>query len=129
MQDTNVDCAKRCEAVRTVSVAIVAHNEAPHFSNILEDVVAQDFPHNRMELLLIDRMSKDDTKRVLLEFAEGDQAKDVTRFTDRVVGHMVSGIVKKMRQVLNKYVSITITDMTDLIPELTYYIRWAEYIE
>ncbi len=60
---------------------------------------------------------------------EGDQAKDVTRYTDRVVGHMVSGIVKKMRQVLNKYVSITITDMTDLIPELTYYIRWAEYIE
>lgn len=60
---------------------------------------------------------------------EGDQARDVTRYTDRVVGHMVSGIVKKMRQVLNKYVSITITDMTDLIPELTYYIRWAEYIE
>lgn len=60
---------------------------------------------------------------------EGDQARDVTRYTDRVVGHMVSGIVKKMRHVLNKYVSITITDMTDLIPELTYYIRWAEYIE
>ena len=60
---------------------------------------------------------------------EGDQARDVTRYTDRVVGHMISGIVKKMRQVLNKYVSITITDMTDLIPELMYYIRWAEYIE
>lgn len=60
---------------------------------------------------------------------EGDQARDVTRYTDRVVGHMVSGIVKKMRQVLNKYVSITITDMTDLVPELMYYIRWAEYIE
>ena len=68
MQDTNVDCARKCEAVRTVSVAIVAHNEAQHFSNILEDVVAQDFPHNRIELLLIDSMSKDDTKQVMLEF-------------------------------------------------------------
>ena len=66
MQDTNVDCARKCEAVRTVSVAIVAHNEAQHFSNILEDVVAQDFPHNRIELLLIDSMSKDDTKQVML---------------------------------------------------------------
>ena len=28
-----------------------------------------------------------------------------------------------------KYVSITITDMTDLIPELLYYIKWAEYIQ
>lgn len=30
---------------------------------------------------------------------------------------------------MNQYVSVTITDMTDLIPELMYYIRWAEYIE
>ena len=79
MQDTNVDCARKCEAVRTVSVAIVAHNEAQHFSNILEDVVAQDFPHNRIELLLIDSMSKDDTKQVMLEFAESDQAKGFQR--------------------------------------------------
>lgn len=66
----------KCEAVRTVSVAIVAHNEAQHFSNILEDVVAQDFPHNRIELLLIDSMSKDDTKQVMLEFAESDKPRD-----------------------------------------------------
>ena len=79
MQDTNDDCARKCEAVRTVSVAIVAHNEAQHFSNILEDVVAQDFPHNRIELLLIDSMSKDDTKQVMLEFAESDQAKGFQR--------------------------------------------------
>ena len=48
---------------------------------------------------------------------EGDQAKDVTRYTDRIVNHMISHMVKRVREVLNKYVSITITDMTDLIPE------------
>lgn len=58
-----------------------------------------------------------------------DQTRDITRYSDRVVNHMISQMVKRTGEVLNKYVSITITDMTDLIPELMYYIRWAEYIE
>lgn len=65
----------------------------------------------------------------IVKLSEGDQAKDVTRYTDRIVNHMISHMVKRAREVLNKYVSITITDMTDLIPELVYYIRWAEYIQ
>ena len=65
----------------------------------------------------------------VVKLPEGDQAKDVTRYTDRIVNHMISHMVKRAREVLNKYVSITITDMTDLIPELIYYIRWAEYIQ
>ena len=65
----------------------------------------------------------------VVKLPEGDQAKDVTRYTDRIVNHMVSHMVKRAREVLNKYVSITITDMTDLIPELIYYIKWAEYIQ
>lgn len=65
----------------------------------------------------------------VVKLPEGDQAKDVTRYTDRIVNHMVSHMVKRAREVLNKYVSITITDMTDLIPELIYYIRWSEYIQ
>lgn len=59
----------------------------------------------------------------------GDVAQDVTRYMDRVVNHMLSSSVKRIRQVLSKYASVTITDMTDLIPEFAYYIRWAEYIE
>ena len=65
----------------------------------------------------------------IVKLPEGDQAKDVTRYTDRIVNHMISHMVKRVREVLNKYVSITITDMTDLIPELLYYIKWAEYIQ
>lgn len=38
-------------------------------------------------------------------------------------------MVKRAKEVLNKYVSVTITDMTDLIPEMMYYIRWAEYMK
>lgn len=61
--------------------------------------------------------------------AGNDPTKDITRYMDRIVNHMISGMVRKIRETLNKYVSITITDMTDLIPELLYYIKWAEYIE
>ena len=60
---------------------------------------------------------------------ENDQTKDITKYMDRIVNHMLSGMVKRLKDTLNRYVSITITDMTDLIPEFMYYIHWAEYIE
>lgn len=60
---------------------------------------------------------------------EKDMSKDVTRYMDRVVNHMLSGMVKKLKDTLNRYVTVTITNMTDLIPEFMYYIHWAEYIE
>lgn len=65
----------------------------------------------------------------LAKFGTGDQAEDVTLYMDRIVNHMLSSLVKRIRDVLNRYVTITITDMTDLIPEFMYYIRFAEYIE
>lgn len=65
----------------------------------------------------------------VMNLAEKDQTKDITRYMDRIVNHMLSGIVKHLKGVLNRYVSVTITDMTDLIPEFMFYIRWAEYIE
>ncbi len=65
----------------------------------------------------------------VVNMPELDQGREVTRYMDRIVNHMLSGTVKGLRATLNKYVSITITDMTDLIPEFMYYIRFAEYIE
>lgn len=58
-----------------------------------------------------------------------DPARDVTFYMDRIVNNMLSNMVKRIRDVLNKYVTVTITDITDLIPEFLYYIRFAEYIE
>ena len=58
-----------------------------------------------------------------------DSTEEVPMYMDRITNHMLSLTVKKLREVLNKYVTITITDMTDLIPEFIYYIRWAEYYE
>lgn len=60
---------------------------------------------------------------------QGDAAGDITSYMDRVTNHMLSILVKRLRDMLNRYVSVTITDITDLIPEFVYYIRWAEYLE
>ena len=59
----------------------------------------------------------------------GDSAEDATRYMDRVTNHMLSLVVKNLRETLNKYVSISITEITNLIPEFSYYIRFAEYIK
>ena len=79
-----------------------------------------------MQKVMDTAVMRSESRGGIVKIPEGDQAKDVTRYTDRIVNHMISHMVKRVREVLNKYVSITITDMTDLIPELLYYIKWAE---
>lgn len=60
---------------------------------------------------------------------EKDSAGSITHFMDHEVGGMLSLIVKKLRETLSRYVNVGIYNITALIPEFTYYIRWAEYIE
>lgn len=67
--------------------------------------------------------------RGIVLIPDGDMMEDVPRYMNRIADQMLSSVVKKLKNILNKYVSITITDITDLIPEFIYYVRWAEYIE
>ena len=60
---------------------------------------------------------------------EGDMMEDVPRYMNRVTNQMLSAVVKKLKNVLDRYVSVTITEITDLIPEFIYYVRFAQYIE
>lgn len=60
---------------------------------------------------------------------EGDMMEDVPRYMNRVTNQMLSAVVKKLKSVLDRYVSVTITEITDLIPEFIYYVRFAQYIE
>lgn len=60
---------------------------------------------------------------------ENDGSEDVTHCMDRIVSQMLGTLVRRLRNVLSKYVSVTITDVSELIPEFVYYIRWAEYLE
>lgn len=60
----------RTEDVKTVSVGVVAYNEEAVIEKILADIVNQDYPHQDIEVILVDSASEDGTKKKLLDFAE-----------------------------------------------------------
>ena len=53
----------------TVSVCVVAYNEEQVVGKLLSDIEKQKYPHQNMEVILIDSASTDGTKRVFEEFA------------------------------------------------------------
>ncbi len=65
----------------------------------------------------------------LVSAPEGDSMQYVTRYFDKEVSGMLGHLTRRLEQVLSKYVNFSIGNIADLIPEFTYYIRWAEYIE
>ena len=50
----------------TVSVCIIAYNEEKTLTSLFSDIKNQDYPHNKMEVILVNSMSSDRT-RVLME--------------------------------------------------------------
>lgn len=65
----------------------------------------------------------------LARVSDNDMDREVTRHMDRISDHMLSKTVKNLKDVLNKYVGLSIMNITALIPEFLYYVRWAEYIK
>ncbi len=66
----------------------------------------------------------------MMKVSEADETtKSITNYMDKITDRMLSKTVKHLRNILNKYTMLTVTDITDLMPEFIYYIRWAEYIE
>lgn len=57
------------------------------------------------------------------------RADDVIHSLDRAATAMLSGTVRKLKQILSRHVSVSTHVIAALIPELLYYTRWAEYIE
>lgn len=55
-----------------VSFAVVAYNEEKTLPSLLDDLCRQDYPHKKIEVLLIDSMSKDKTKEIMNQFAATD---------------------------------------------------------
>ncbi len=58
-----------------ISIGIVAYNEEKNLPRILADVLKQTYPLKKIEIVLADSMSEDDTMRVMLNFAEKEGAK------------------------------------------------------
>lgn len=57
-----------------ISVCVVAYNEEKALPDLLECIKKQDYPHEKMEVVLIDSMSEDSTKSIMKTFY--DENKD-----------------------------------------------------
>ena len=64
----------------------------------------------------------------LARVPDDNGSRDLPRTMDAALTGMVSAMVRKLREVLQRYATVSIREMTDLIPELMYYVRWAEYV-
>ena len=65
----------------------------------------------------------------LARVPEGDGTASVPRQMDSAATQLASRITRKLRETLGKYLNVSVKEIADLIPELTFYTRWAEYIE
>lgn len=53
-----------------VSVGIVAYNEEKNLPRILEDLIKQTFPHDQIEVVLVDSRSEDGTRDLMQKFSK-----------------------------------------------------------
>ena len=58
-----------------------------------------------------------------------DGASEAPRQMDSAASLLVSRLVRRLKDVLGRYVNISVREIADLIPELLFYVRWAEYLE
>lgn len=53
-----------------VSFIIVAYNEQDTLTKLFDDIKKQDYPHNLIEVILVDGMSTDNTRQIMTNFKE-----------------------------------------------------------
>lgn len=56
----------------TLSICVVAYNEESFLPNLLEDIKLQKYPHEHTEIVLVNSMSTDDTRRIMEDFANSN---------------------------------------------------------
>ena len=65
----------------------------------------------------------------LARIPETDGSAFVPKQMDSAATMLTSRITRKLRDTLAKYLNVSVKEISELIPELTFYTRWAEYIE
>ena len=53
-----------------VSFCVIAYNEEKAIYSLFKDIVGQDYPHDKMEVVLVDAMSTDQTKQLMMDFSK-----------------------------------------------------------
>ena len=67
-------------------------------------------------------------RSTVVKTPDGDGTANSTFYLDKVINKMLDSLVKKLRDTLTRYSDIAIVNISQIIPEFMYYIRFAEYI-
>ncbi len=65
----------------------------------------------------------------LARIPAADGLNNVPRQMDSAATVLASKIARRLKDLLGKYLNVSVKAIADLIPELLFYTRWAEYIE
>ncbi len=65
----------------------------------------------------------------LARIPASDGTANVPRQMDSAATMLTSRISRRLRDTLAQYLNVSVREMAELIPELVFYTRWAEYIE
>ena len=65
----------------------------------------------------------------LARIPEADAGGNVPRQMDNAATMLTSRISRRLKETLGQYLNVSVREMAELIPELVFYTRWAEYIE
>ena len=60
---------------------------------------------------------------------DGDGSANATSYLDKVMNKMLDSVVKKLGDTVTKYADIAIVNISQIIPEFMYYIKFAEFID
>lgn len=97
-----------------------------------DDGPLSEFVRRSAKMKIADTMrmaSGSEVRETLAKFADGDGSANSTFYLSGVVNKMLDTMLKKIRDTLNKYSDIVVANVSQLIPEFIYYIRFAEFIE
>ncbi len=73
--------------------------------------------------------NKNEIKATMATFAGNDGMANSTLYLTDTVNKMLDTLLKKLSDTLNKYADVVVLNISQLIPEFVYYIRFAEFVE
>jgi cellulose synthase/poly-beta-1,6-N-acetylglucosamine synthase-like glycosyltransferase len=60
---------RRDHQIKPISIIVAARNEADNIANLIESILAQDYPQTSFELIIADDRSSDDTAKIVDQFS------------------------------------------------------------
>ena len=75
------------------------------------------------------KRSGEENNQTMAKIAHGDGTANVTFYLSGTVNKMLDMLIRKLRDTLNKYADVMVVNISQMIPEFIYYIRFAEFIE